>query len=61
MLNRTEARGDEMSWGGDGWRRGKEVGRLSREGGPAAAGCRNVSHACPLNDLASLECGRYWK
>lgn len=36
----------------------------SWEGGPlaaAAAGCRNVSHACPLHDLASLECGRYWE
>lgn len=38
----------------------EDRGKLSREGGPAA-GCRNVSHACPLDDLASLECGRYWE
>lgn len=40
----------------------EDRGRLNWEGGPAAAaGCRNVSHACPLDDLASLECGRYWE
>lgn len=55
--------GEDEEPGEDGRRRRKEDrGRLSWEGGPAAAaGCRNVSHACPLDNLASLECGRYWE
>lgn len=47
---------EDKEQGEDGWRRRKEGrGRLSWEGGPSAAGCRNVSHACPLDDLASPE------
>ncbi|KAK2909804.1 hypothetical protein Q8A73_007519 [Channa argus] len=40
----------------------EDGGSLIREGGPvaaAAAGCRNVSNVCPLDDLAPLEFLQY--
>lgn len=59
---RNEARGerDEQEGVEIKWEKGGQ-GRTGQDWAGREAGCRNVSHACPLDDLASLECGRYWK